>query len=140
MNRVPGLVSQEPAMTRNERRARSRRPLRAAILALQVVIGAAVCAALACGAASAQDWPSRPVKVVVPNGPGGISDTLARLTSERLATTVGEPFLIENTRGPGVIIGTEFAARSPNDGYTIYFGGGAQFTVNPLIKKLTFDP
>jgi tripartite-type tricarboxylate transporter receptor subunit TctC len=92
------------------------------------------------GPAAAQDWPSHPVKVIVPNGPGGISDTLARLTSDRLAKTFGRPFVIENKGGAGGIIGTELAARAPNDGYTLYFGGGAQFTVNPLIKKLSYDP
>lgn len=101
---------------------------------------ALICAALSFGSAAAQDWPTRPVKVVVPNGPGGVSDTLARLTSTRLAKMFGQPFVIDNRGGAGGIIGTEFAARSPNDGYTLYFGGGAQFTVNPLTKKLTFDP
>ena len=66
------------------------------------------------------------------------SDPLARLTSTRLAKLFGQPFVIDNRGGAGGIIGTEFAARSPNDGYTLYFGGGAQFTVNPLTKKLTF--
>jgi tripartite-type tricarboxylate transporter receptor subunit TctC len=101
---------------------------------------ALICVALSFGSAAAQDWPTRPVKVVVPNGPGGVSDTLARLTSKRLAKMFGQPFVIDNRGGAGGIIGTEFAARSPNDGYTLYFGGGAQFTVNPLTKKLTFDP
>ena len=101
---------------------------------------ALICVALSFGSAAAQDSPTRPVKVVVPNGPGGVSDTLARLTSTRLAKMFGQPFVIDNRGGAGGIIGTEFAARSPNDGYTLYFGGGAQFTVNPLTKKLTFDP
>src|SRR5882672_1000249 len=111
-------------------------PRAAGVLASHILI----CAVLSCGSTMAQDWPTRPVKVVVPNGPGGISDTLARLTSERLAKMLGQPFVVENKGGAGGIIGTELAARSPNDGYTLYFGGGAQFTVNPLIKKLTFDP
>jgi tripartite-type tricarboxylate transporter receptor subunit TctC len=106
------------------------------MLAVHIIVGALISS----GAASAEDWPSRPVKIVVPYGPGGISDTLARLTSDRLAKRFGQPFIIENKGGAGGIIGTELAARSPNDGYTLYFGGGAQFTVNPLIKKLTFDP
>jgi tripartite-type tricarboxylate transporter receptor subunit TctC len=125
-------TKESPAMS-----AWSRPLTRAAgILASQILI----CAVLSVGCAIAQEWPTRPVKVVVPNGAGGISDTLARLTSERLAKMLGQPFVIENKGGAGGIIGTEYAARSPNDGYTIYFGGGAQFTVNPLIKKLTFDP
>jgi tripartite-type tricarboxylate transporter receptor subunit TctC len=52
----------------------------------------------------------------------------------------GQPFVIENRGGAGGIIGTELAARSPNDGYSLYLAGGAQLTVNPLVKKLTYDP
>jgi len=80
------------------------------------------------------------VKVIVPYGPGGISDTLARMTADRMAKMLGQPFVIENRGGAGGVIGTEYAARSPNDGYTLYLGGGAQFSVNPLVKKLTYDP
>jgi tripartite-type tricarboxylate transporter receptor subunit TctC len=80
------------------------------------------------------------VKVIVPYGPGGISDTLARLTADRMAKLFGQPFVIDNRGGAGGTIGTEFAVRSPNDGYALYLGGGAQFTVNPLVKRLTYDP
>jgi tripartite-type tricarboxylate transporter receptor subunit TctC len=111
-------------------------PLRAGMLAAYITIGVAS----GCSPASAEDWPSRPVKVIVPYGPGGIADTLARLTADRLAKSLGQPFIVENKGGAGGIIGTEFAARSPNDGYTLYFAGGAQFTVNPLINKLSYDP
>ena len=76
----------------------------------------------------------------MPYGPGGISDILARLTADRMTKMFGQPFVIENRGGAGGVIGTEFAARSPNDGYTLYLGGGAQFSVNPLVKKLTYDP
>jgi tripartite-type tricarboxylate transporter receptor subunit TctC len=88
----------------------------------------------------AEEWPSHPIKVVVPNGAGGVSDILARLTSDRLSKALGQPIIIENRGGAGGSIGTEYAARSPNDGYTFYFGGGAQFLVNPLLKKLAYDP
>jgi tripartite-type tricarboxylate transporter receptor subunit TctC len=92
------------------------------------------------GQAVAQEWPTRPVRVIVPNGAGGVSDILARLTADRLARVFGQPFVIDNRGGAGGTIGTEHAARSPNDGYTLYFGGGAQFLVNPLIRKLSYDP
>jgi tripartite-type tricarboxylate transporter receptor subunit TctC len=103
---------------------------------------ALMAAALGAGASpvTAQDWPVRPVKVIVPYGPGGISDILARMTADRLAKMLGQPFVIDNRGGAGGVIGTEFAAHSPNDGYTLYLGGGAQFTVNPLVKRLTYDP
>jgi tripartite-type tricarboxylate transporter receptor subunit TctC len=88
----------------------------------------------------AQEWPTHAVKVIVPYGPGGISDTLARMTADRLAKAFGQPFVIDNRGGAGGVIGTEAAARSPADGYTLYLAGGAQLTVNPLVKKLSYDP
>jgi tripartite-type tricarboxylate transporter receptor subunit TctC len=96
--------------------------------------------ALVASPARAQDWPQRPVKIVVPYGPGGISDVLARLTADRLTKAFGQPFVIDNRGGAGGTIGTEYAARSPHDGYTLYLAGGAQFTVNPLVKNLSYDP
>ncbi|HEY2185804.1 MAG TPA: tripartite tricarboxylate transporter substrate binding protein [Xanthobacteraceae bacterium] len=102
------------------------------------VIGAALCCTAT--AVTAQEWPAHPVKVMVPYGPGGISDTLARVTADRLAKTFGQPFVIDNRGGAGGVIGTEAAARSPADGYTLYLAGGAQLTVNPLVKKLPYDP
>ena len=80
--------------------------------------------ALAVSPARAQDWPQRPVKIVVPYGPGGISDVLARMTADRLTKAFGQPFVIDNRGGAGGTIGTEYAARSPHDGYTLYLAGG----------------
>jgi tripartite-type tricarboxylate transporter receptor subunit TctC len=91
-------------------------------------------------AAHAQDWPSRPVKVIAPNAPGGLTDIIARLTGDRLSKTFGQPFVLDNRGGGGGIIGTEAAVRSPPDGYTLYFGGASQITVNQLVKKLSYDP
>ena len=98
------------------------------------------CAALLAHPARAQDWPQRPVKIVVPYGPGGISDVLARITADRLTKAFGQPFVIDNRGGAGGTIGTEYAVRSPHDGYTLYLAGGAQLTVNPLVKSLPYDP
>jgi tripartite-type tricarboxylate transporter receptor subunit TctC len=104
---------------------------------LAVLVGASTFAARS---GYAQEWPTRPVKIVVPNGAGGVSDILARMTADRLSKAFNQPFIIENRGGAGGSIGTEYAARSPNDGYTLYFGGGAQFLVNPLLRKLPYDP
>jgi tripartite-type tricarboxylate transporter receptor subunit TctC len=108
---------------------------------LQAVVLIA-CAALILGSvgAWAQDWPNRPVKVIVPYGPGGITDTIARLFGDRLTKAYGQPFVIENRGGAGGAIGTEYAVRSANDGYTIYFAGGAPITILPQMQKLSFDP
>ena len=90
--------------------------------------------------AKAQDWPSRPVRIIVPYGPGGIADLLVRLTTERLAKIIGQPFVLENHPGGGGVVGVEYAARAPNDGYTLAQAGGAQFSVVPLLQKLNYDP
>ena len=92
------------------------------------------------GQAHAQDWPARTVRVVVPYGPGGIADVFGRLTADRLTKLLGQPFVVESRGGAGGAIGTEYVVRSPNDGYTLYFAGGGQFSVLPLMQKLAYDP
>jgi len=89
---------------------------------------------------AAEEWPTHSVRIVVPYGPGGISDVLGRPTADRLSKHLGQPFIIENRAGGGGSIGTEFVARSPKDGYTLLFAGGAQFSVIPLTQKLNYDP
>jgi tripartite-type tricarboxylate transporter receptor subunit TctC len=91
-------------------------------------------------AADAQDWPTRTVKVVVPYGPGGIADVFARITADRLTTLLGQRVIVETRGGAGGAIGTEYAVRSPPDGYTLYFGGGGQFSVVPPMQSLSYDP
>jgi tripartite-type tricarboxylate transporter receptor subunit TctC len=91
-------------------------------------------------AAQAQDWSSRPVKVIVPYGPGGVADVFARMTAERLSRLLGQSFVVESHGGAGGAIGTELVVRAPPDGYTLYFAGGAQFSVLPLIQKLSYNP
>ena len=95
---------------------------------------------LGAAAANAQEWPSRPVKVIVPYGPGGITDIIARLMVDRWSKAFGQPFVVENRGGAGGAIGTEAAARSPKDGYTIYLAGGSPLTVVPQMQKVSYDP
>jgi tripartite-type tricarboxylate transporter receptor subunit TctC len=90
--------------------------------------------------AAAEDWPARPVRIIVPYGPGGISDVLARMTADRLSVMFGQRFIIETHPGANGAIGTEDAVRSPPDGYTLYHAGGAEFSVVPLMQKLSYDP
>ena len=73
------------------------------------------CAPLTFGSvgAWAQDWPNRPAKVIVPYGPGGITDVIARLFGDRLTKAYGQPFVIENRGGAGGAIGTEYAMANP---------------------------
>jgi tripartite-type tricarboxylate transporter receptor subunit TctC len=92
-------------------------------------------------AAGAQDYPSRPVKLIVPVPAGGITDVLARILQEPLARKWGQPIVIDNRPGAGGNLGTEAAFKSDPDGYTILFSIPGPFTVNPtLYSKLNFEP
>jgi tripartite-type tricarboxylate transporter receptor subunit TctC len=90
--------------------------------------------------AHAQEWPSRPVRIIVPYGPGGIGDLLVRLMTERLTKVFGQAFVLENRPGGGGVLGMEYAAHSAADGYTLAQAGGNQFSVVPLMQKLNYDP
>jgi tripartite-type tricarboxylate transporter receptor subunit TctC len=95
---------------------------------------------LAAAAAAAQDFPSRPLRVIVLTTPGGPNDFLARLIAERLTRTLGQPVVVENRPGSSGIAGTEFVARQPGDGYTL-LNIAAAHVLNPsLVAKLPYDP
>lgn len=101
-------------------------------------------AALACGFvtahhASAQKWPEKTVRIVVPFTPGGGTDVFARILGQRLAEVYGQQFIVDNRPGAGSTIGTEFVARSPDDGYTLLMTS-ASFAFTPgLYPKLRYD-
>src|SRR6188508_623356 len=91
--------------------------------------------------ALAQEWPAKPIRFIAPNLPGGPTDILARLIGQKLAETLGQPVVIENRAGAAGNIGTEAAAKSPPDGYTLVTGNNATFGANvSLYKRLGFDP
>jgi len=97
-------------------------------------------AALAFGS-QAQDFPSRPVKLLVPQAPGGASDALARIIAQKLAEKWGQPVVVENRAGAGGNIGMEAVAKSPADGYTLLMSYVGTHAINgALYKKLPFDP
>lgn len=108
----------------------------------RAVLGAAAAlAVLATGPAAGQgtDWPTKPVKFIVPFPPGGSVDPLARLLGAKLQEALGQPFIVENKTGASGSIGTAFAAKSPPDGYTFVFVFDTH-AVNPaLIPNMTFD-
>lgn len=101
---------------------------------------AALAAALAAPiAASAQSLPSKPVRIIVPTGAGGITDILARLVAERLAERIGQPVVVENRGGAGGVIGTEAAARAEPDGTTLLMAFPSHM-LNPGLKaRLPYD-
>lgn len=90
--------------------------------------------------AAAQQYPSKPVRIIVPYAPGGGVDIGARLVSKHLADRMGVQFLIDNRAGGGTIIGTEYVARAAPDGYTLLFANTALTASPALNAKLPFDP
>lgn len=95
--------------------------------------------ALPHGVAAQASWPSKPVRIVVPYAPGGITDTVARLAAPKIQEAIGQPVLIENKLGNGGALATEYVARSAPDGYTILMGSAAPQTLNQYIQTLGYD-
>jgi tripartite-type tricarboxylate transporter receptor subunit TctC len=94
-----------------------------------------------CAAATAQSFPARVVRIVVPQPPGGGFDTIARTVSEPFATVLGQPVIVENRPGGGTFVGTETVAKAEPDGYTLLLGASANLSLNPaLYAKLPYDP
>jgi tripartite-type tricarboxylate transporter receptor subunit TctC len=92
------------------------------------------------GSASAQNFPSRPIRFIVPFAPGGGTDQLARMLAQRLSESFGQPVVVDNRGGAGGIIGAEIAAKAPADGYTLVLGSPGPMTINPsLLPRLPYD-
>ena len=91
--------------------------------------------------AMAQGFPNKPVKLVVPYGPGGPSDIVARALADEMAKALGQPVVVDNKPGAGSMVGTELVARSPADGYTVLLTD-LPVTIVPHILKATskYDP
>src|ERR1700722_15119567 len=92
-------------------------------------------------AARADDYPSHPIKLVVPFAPGGAADAVARIIGRRVSETIGQPMVIENRGGAGAIIGTEDVHKADPDGYTLLLGQSGPISINPgVYKNLPYDP
>ncbi|MEK6592016.1 MAG: tripartite tricarboxylate transporter substrate binding protein [Pseudomonadota bacterium] len=90
--------------------------------------------------ASAQQWPTKPVRIVVPFPPGQGADFVGRLLAERLTPVLGQQVVVENRPGAGSMIGTEYVAKAAGDGYTLLIGGTSAMVINPhLYSKLGYD-
>ena len=91
------------------------------------------------GVALAQAWPSKPLRMVVPFAPGGVTDNSARLVAGKMQETLGQPVVVENRTGAGGVIATEFVAKSAPDGYTILMGSAAPQTLTQFLQKTGYD-
>jgi tripartite-type tricarboxylate transporter receptor subunit TctC len=91
--------------------------------------------------AHAQDYPAKPVRIIVPLAPGGLADQLARVVAQRTMATTKQTVIVDNRTGGGGIIGAEVAAKAPPDGYTLFTGFHATQAVLPhLYARLPYDP
>ena len=108
--------------------------VRAFVAAAALVLAAAYAAGL-----SAQEYPSRPIKVVVPYPPGGGTDVVARIVTQKMATVLDATIVVDNRAGAGGNIGTEVVARSPADGYTLLVATGSTTINNTLTPNLSWD-
>ena len=110
---------------------------------LKSLLPATLCALfpLACGAASADIYPYKPIRLVCPIPPGGTTDLVARLLAQKLTESLGQQVIVDNRGGAGGIIGTEMVARSAPDGYTLLMGSMTTHAINPAFhKNLSYDP
>src|SRR5260221_4548136 len=101
----------------------------------------AISAAIAVQGASAQNYPPKPIHLIVPYPAGGGTDFFARLVGQKMSELVGQPIVVENKPGAATNLGADFVAKAPPDGHPVLLGDVATYAANPsLYKKLPFDP
>lgn len=102
---------------------------------------ALLAAALVSAASHAQDYPSRPLRMIVPYPAGALTDTLARAIGERLSAALKQPVVVENKPGAGTLVGAELVARAPADGYTLLMATSTTLGISPaMYAKPAIDP
>jgi tripartite-type tricarboxylate transporter receptor subunit TctC len=108
---------------------------------LIMATAAGVACALLATAGAAQQYPVKPVRFIIPQAAGGSTDTVSRIVGQKLSEALGQQVVSDNRAGANGIIGTEAAAKSPGDGYTLLAGGTATISINvSLYEKLPYDP
>ena len=105
------------------------------------IIAAALAAVLAAGGAAAQDYPNRPIRLVVAFAAGGTTDFVARQLADKAKASLGQNIVVENKPGANGAIGAEFVAKSEPDGYTLFFSTAGALAINPSMRSdLPYDP
>ena len=89
--------------------------------------------------AAAQDFPSKPIKLIVPFPPGGPNDIIARLVGQRMSEITKQPVVIDNRGGQGGVLGTDAVAKAPPDGYTIAISSAGALAISPSMEKVGYD-
>jgi tripartite-type tricarboxylate transporter receptor subunit TctC len=108
-----------------------------AFASLTVALGVSSSGPIAC----AEDYPSRPIHLIVPYAAGGAADSVARVLAKRIGKAAGQTIVVENRGGGGSIVGTEFVNKSDPDGYTLLLGQSGPISINPAVyKNLPYDP
>src|ERR1700704_6205988 len=110
---------------------------------MRFLVGALLCGVLvaATGEAAAQAWPTRPVRLIVPTGPGAATDVMARLLADGVSKTLGQPMVVENMPGASGILAHQAVARAAPDGYTLLFTNTSGLAINIIsFKQLPYDP
>jgi tripartite-type tricarboxylate transporter receptor subunit TctC len=106
----------------------------------KLVLSVFLTVALLGATAHAENWPSRTVTIVVPFGPGGNTDMMARLAAQDLSQKFGQNFIVENRPSPGGVIGVRSVVEAAPDGYTLLFCASSMITLTPQVESLEFDP
>jgi len=108
------------------------------MMVLRLILGALI---LALPVASiSQQWPQKPVRIVVPFPPGGVTDAIARIAADWLGPRLGQPVIAENKPGASGAIAAEYVARAAPDGYTLFMAATPQLAVVPHVQKIPYDP
>lgn len=114
---------------------------KAARRAIATALGALLLGAAMPGPAAAQgNWPDRPIRMIVPFAPGGVTDSIGRISAEWLGKTLGQGVPVENRSGANGAIAAEAVARSAPDGYTLFTASASQMVMLPALMRLSFDP
>lgn len=107
---------------------------------LAVRLAASFLGVVVAGAAVAQAYPAKAIRIIDAFAPGATTDILARIIATRMSQTFGQPVIIENKTGANGVIGSEYVAKSAPDGYTLFVGSTSTLAVNQVLYKMSFDP